>query len=352
MTTAANKTEIPSNIVASTPLGVPSILLRIRMLELGESITVPLGRTPMPNEGPRTAIVISRVPEITGKSPAATAAVSPEGPGAPPAQAPPNVPEVCSEWAVAPSDHAAISTCMDDFFPGANPYFVPNEVVKSETGEQLMEAARRIACVLAMHRIPGYESVRMYLEVHRPEDVDQWHRQYLEEPPPAHLDIPLRALHTLAIIADDDIIPSTARVAASQCGGMSPDEGYNLPDSRGPNRLKWDDAGNECYEALIDELVLQGAKRHMWPPSLFIQGYNALKTMDKVHCAVVIKAYLAAAAASKRLNDHEGSPVTLPGPGPYEDLEGGAYTSSDEVARFINIWMFYNSEMVVPPHYE
>ena len=150
-------------------------------------------------------------------------------------------------------------------------------------------------------------------------------------------------------IADDDIIPSTARVAASQCGGMSPDEEYNLPDPRGPNRLKWADAGNECYEALIEELGLQGAKRHMRPPSLFIQGYNALKTMDKVHCAVVIKAYLAAAAASKRLNDHEGSPVTLPGPGPYEDLEGGAYTSSDEVARFINIWMFYNSEMVVPP---
>ena len=68
MAIAANVyTQIPSINVSSVPAEVSSILLRIPMLELGDSITVPVGRTPMPNEGPPTAFVISRVPYLKRK---------------------------------------------------------------------------------------------------------------------------------------------------------------------------------------------------------------------------------------------------------------------------------------------
>ena len=48
----------------------------------------------------------------------------------------------------APSDHAAISVCREEFFPGTNPYFDYDEAVKDKTAEQRMEAAKRVACVL------------------------------------------------------------------------------------------------------------------------------------------------------------------------------------------------------------
>ena len=167
MTTAANKEVVPSLTLLSTPAGVPSIVIRVPVLEVGESITVPVPKPLLPKEGAPAAIVLSMVSCVTRDSPPETIVVSPEGPGSQPARPPPNAPAVSSERVdVLPQEQPPsnrqpdFSPCRDDFFsddvfPGKSPNFKHNERIKSETGVQRMEAARRIACVLAMHRIPG-----------------------------------------------------------------------------------------------------------------------------------------------------------------------------------------------------
>ena len=54
--------------------------------------------------------------------------------------------------------------------------------------------------------------------------------------------------------------------------------------------------------------------------------------MDEVNCGDVVKAYLAAAEASKMISDHDWQRR----PYHYENLESGSFTSRDEVAHFIN----------------
>ena len=84
------------------------------------------------------------------------------------------------------------------------------------------------------------------------------------------------------------------------------------------------------------------------PPLRSIQGYDVLKGLDGESRGDVIKPYLAAADASKRLIDHDDSPATVPWRRPYEDLEGGTFTSLDEVAKFINNWIKRYYEKVPP----
>ena len=253
------------------------------------------------------------------------------------------------EFAKWPGWHppqAEISAGRDDFFPGARPSFVHNEFVMSETGEQWMEAARRIACVLAMHGIPGYESVRKYLETHRPDDVARWREQHSEEMPVASLDIPSRALHILATIADTDIIPLMAREAACYFGGVLPGEGDKPPHAFGPQWPKWADPSIKICNAVVADLIDAGGTSCSLLPKRSLLGYEVLKEMNGESRTGVVKAYLAAADASKRLSDHVESPVAVPWRRPYKELEGGTYNKSDEVAHYINdlVRILYDAE--------
>ena len=213
----------------------------------------------------------------------------------------------------------------------------------SDSAMQRMEAARRIACVLAMHGIPGYESVRKYLETYRLYDVIQWRQKNIEELPVASLDIPSRALHILATIADTDIIPLMAREAACYFGGVLPGEGDKPPHAYGPQWPKWADPSIKICNEVVADLINAGGPScgHLPKRSLF--GFIVLQEMGAESRTQVVKAYLAAADASKRLSDHVESPVAVPWRRPYKELEGGTFPYSDEVAMFINGWikMFY-----------
>ena len=206
----------------------------------------------------------------------------------------------------------------------------------SDSAMQRMEAARRIACVLAMHGIPGYESVRKYLETYRLYDVIQWRQKNIEELPVASLDIPSRALHILATIADTDIIPLMAREAACYFGGVLPGEGDKPPHAYGPQWPKWADPSIKICNEVVADLINAGGPScgHLPKRSLF--GFIVLQEMGAESRTQVVKAYLAAADASKRLSDHVESPVAVPWRRPYKELEGGTYNKSDEVAEYIN----------------
>ena len=72
----------------------------------------------------------------------------------------------------------ARGVCRDRVFPGARPFFTWQEDVDFKNKETCMESARRLACVLALHQIPGFEGVLTYLEENRPDEVDQMHKLY------------------------------------------------------------------------------------------------------------------------------------------------------------------------------
>ena len=89
------------------------------------------------------------------------------------------------------------------------------------------------------------------------------------------------------------------------------------------------------------------------PPLRSMHGYLELTRMSRGDRSRVVRAYLAAADASERLSDHMHF-HHISWHRPYEELEGGIFTSSDEVARFIETWMmtFYEKGMVPRTLYE
>jgi len=271
------------------------------------------------------------------------------------------------EWATGRGEHQLqpdISACRDDLFPGADPNFEDDDLeyrgmIKAvdDFDELRMSSARRIACVLAMHGIPGYESVRKYLETHRPGDVARWRMQNHEEPPAADSDMYGRALHILATIADPYIIPQDAVTCACDIGSGWKDvigdtvrvyatSSWNEYTDY-PSKKRYHDAVERCCEKLMQEL-LDRRNRHTMPERS-IWGYYELTEMCWAHRTEVIKAYLAAADASLQLIEHEESRGTVPWGRPYDVRYKATHHHSDEVALFINGWvqMFHAG---VPPN--
>ena len=225
-----------------------------------------------------------------------------------------------------------------------------SEWVKSFTGEQRMEAARRIACVLAMHGIPGYESVRKYLETYRPGDVARWRVQNHEEPPAADVDMHGRALHILSTIADPDIIPQDAVDAAEHVGGVwrrvLTDIVVTSTEGIEYTRRRFGDAFSDCYDTLMQDLLDRHNRYTM--PQRSMDGCHMLIDMMGNNRETVIKAYLAAADAAKQLMEHMESPGTVPWGRPYDHWARSTFHSSDEVARYINDWIDAYYEAVPP----
>ena len=52
------------------------------------------------------------------------------------------------------------------------------EKVIIDTGEQLMEAAMRVACVLAMYDLPGFRNLLQYLEVNQRQPIRNWRKNH------------------------------------------------------------------------------------------------------------------------------------------------------------------------------
>ena len=122
--------------------------------------------------------------------------------------------------------------------------------------------------------------------------------------------------------------------------------GWNTEGNMVHTRQTFDGAQTVCYNTLIEDL-LDRRKRYR-KPDRSIFGEDELLCMDARTREEIIRAYLGAADAAKRLMDHEESAGTVPWRRPYEELEAGTFPHSDEVARFINGWvkMFY--EVVDP----
>ena len=58
------------------------------------------------------------------------------------------------------------------------PFFDRDEAVNDNTEEEWMEAARRVACVLAVYKLPGFENVLEYLEVNQMKHLRKWRKTH------------------------------------------------------------------------------------------------------------------------------------------------------------------------------
>ena len=228
------------------------------------------------------------------------------------------------------------SAFREDLFPGASPSFQYNDLVERDTGAQRMEAARRIACVLAMHELPGFENVLLYLEQNQPRSVSNWRRNHIVTfaPTPSLI---YRVRDAFIIIASTDFIPPTAVVAAAHCGGVEPGESGYGPPHFSPDWLEWADPGVDVYHDLMQDVLARMS--HIPPHHTREEGLYELMQLKPVQCADVIRAYLAAADATARLIDHNETDGMVPWRRPYESLEGSVFPFNDEVSQFINMWI-------------
>ena len=243
----------------------------------------------------------------------------------------------------------AISVCRDELFPGAIPFFDHDEAVKDKATEQWMEAARRVACVLALHGVRSFGRVLSYLKVHRPDDVARWVKtDRMKDPEEPRIPY-ARALDILCLIADNHIIPNTARKAASHCGGLAPGEGENHPDPHDADWLQWADLGNATYQKLMLKLLHEGGAKGWKLQSRSRHGYEQIASPKWEKHGDVIKAYLAAADAAKKLYDYIDF-HTVAWQWEYKSLVGGTFDAKDEVTNLITDCMKrYHANFVPKP---
>ena len=211
-----------------------------------------------------------------------------------------------------------------------------DEIMSKCTDEACMEAARRVACVLAVYELPGFEDVLEYLEVNHQRDLRHWRITHEFEVCDPSQDTIYTVRDAFCIIADTDNIPISARKCASQFGGVRPGkEGYGPPADY-EDFPEWADPGNEAYYSLMQEVLRQ---TNDIPPDHTRQAVlDRLKQFRAEQCADCIEAYLAAADASQRLWAHLHY-RHIPWHREYEDLEGGIYNPSDKVAKHVNDWI-------------
>ena len=91
-----------------------------------------------------------------------------------------------------------------------------DEIVRKYTDEVCMEAARRVACVLAVYELPGFEDVLQYLEVNHQRDLRNWRIIHEFEVWDPSQDTIYTVRDAFCVIADTDNIPISARKGASK----------------------------------------------------------------------------------------------------------------------------------------
>ena len=62
-------------------------------------------------------------------------------------------------------------------FPGEKVMFKLYEKVRHDEPDDRLEAARRVACILAVHKQPGFDDVLTYLEQHQKKDLRNWKKK-------------------------------------------------------------------------------------------------------------------------------------------------------------------------------
>jgi len=147
--------------------------------------------------------------------------------------------------------------CRPTFFPGPLVMFGFTETVSIDTVEECMEAARRVACVLSVHELPGFEDVLQYLEVNHQRDLRNWRKTHQFEVCDPSQDTIHTVRDALCIISDTDNIPIAARIGAAKCGGVRPGkEGYG-PLACSEDGPELADPANDVYGFLMDQVLQQ-----------------------------------------------------------------------------------------------
>ena len=81
------------------------------------------------------------------------------------------------------------------------------EKVRHDEPDDRLEAARRVACILAVHKQPGFDDVLTYLEQHQQKALRNWRKKnkYVEwDTTPTWEQ---RVRDALCILADPSIVP-------------------------------------------------------------------------------------------------------------------------------------------------
>ena len=146
------------------------------------------------------------------------------------------------------------------------------------------------------------------------------------------------------IMANTDIIPETAIRAASHCGGLTPGgDGYApLPC---PDWPQWGDVSIRVYDILMQNVL--SVTKHNRPCIRRQVGLDRLYTLNAEQCTDVVRAYLAAADAKRRLIEHDESAGKMPWHCTYEEIEPQLWYD-DGIAQFINA--FIKRYYAVWPH--
>ena len=214
-----------------------------------------------------------------------------------------------------------------------------------------MEAARRLACVLALHQIPGFEGVLTYLEENRPDEVDEMQKLYSRMVPPETFRTRnVRALHCLCLIADQNIICKFGRKAASNCGGLKPGDGESHPHPFRADWLKWADPDNSVYAKMVNEfiyakmvneIIYEVRAQGCSLPAYYQMGYDELVKFNDEQKAQCVEAYFGAADAAQRLYGHVSfhGVHSVPWHREYNCLEGGTFIAGDDNAAYFTFWM-------------
>ena len=225
----------------------------------------------------------------------------------------------------------------DHAFPGSTLLaFCESESFDCTSDHKCLETARRVACYLAMYNLPGFRVVLSYLEEHRAPGLRFCRIQHdyqACDPDPRLLN---RVRDAFTIIADTGIIPAVARKAASRFGGVRPGKDGEGPRNHNDDWSEWADPGDDVYNSLMQEVL--GQTNNTPPHHTRQAGFDNLRQLSPEECGEVIKAYLAAADAAVKLEEHILQP-TMAWHREYKPFPGGVYNETDEVADYINRWI-------------
>ena len=98
----------------------------------------------------------------------------------------------------------------------------------------------------------------------------------------------------------------------------------------------------------MKELVDQWESSRRYPPQRSLAGYEALQRFTTEIYGDVVRAYLAAADAASKLDDHVCSEGAVCWRREYEDFVCGKFVPTDEVAIFILDWIQQYHEKMPP----
>ena len=212
--------------------------------------------------------------------------------------------------------------------------FKLNEKVRHDEPDDRLEAARRVACILAVHKQPGFDDVLTYLEQHQKKDLRNWRKKNTIAEWDTTPQYAQRVRDALCILADPSIVPPTALEGASKCGGVPPGKNGYGPRAYSDEWPDWANPGNDMYVEVIDHVIKQS--EHTLPHNTRQTGLKNLKEMAREMRGNIVGTYLAAADAAQKLEEHMNDPQ-LPWHREYKPYPGGVFHEYDEVSQYVKL---------------